>query len=671
MAPEPDQEGEMQMRADRRGPAARVLAAGTVLATALALAPAALASVTRTGAVGGGRVALTGSVPGFVRAGRLVGAARPGSAVDFEVLLGMRHAAAAAADARARTTPGSPLYAHWLSDAAFRRAYSPTSGEVGAVSAWLRSEGLNVSSVAASRLYVAVHGTVAAADRAFGTTLRMYAYHGKILRANATELTVPAGLKGIVAGVTDLDDGMALVQPAATALPGPPPAARFGVQPCSAYYGQKIATSKPAAYGRHEPYTVCGYLPSQYRSAYGLQHLENVGLNGRGVTVEITDAYASPTIVKDVNTYSRRHGLPTLRPGQFRQVLPPSFNHIKTCGPQGWYGEETLDVEAVHGMAPGAKIVFVAGSNCLHGLPRAWANSIDHHLAQIITNSWTVTNGEGTEGQALSMGYVKFVNEFALEAALTGIGNYFSSGDDGDDTISVGHRAVDFPASDPWVTGVGGTSVGIGARGQYLWETGWSNSYSTLTKGAWSPKPPGTYNSGAGGGTSKLFGQPFYQKGRVPASISQFFSPRPHRAVPDVAMPADPNTGMLVGETQVFPNGTRYGEYRIGGTSLASPLMAGVMAVADDAAGFAHGFVNPALYQLLGTRAVHDVRPLGHRIAEVRTDYVNSLNNAKGKFWRLRTAGIPTTIFTRPGYDDVTGVGTPNGTAFVRALGRR
>jgi subtilase family serine protease len=658
-------------RSDRRGRVARALAVGTVLAAAFALAPAALASARHVGVNPAGRAVLAGSVPGFVRAGRLVGAARPGDPVDFEVLLGLRNAAGAAAQARARTTPGSPLYAHWLSDAGFRRAYSPSAGEVAAVSAWLRGQGLQVSKVATSRLYVAVHGTVAEAERAFGTTLRMYAYHGKMLRANATELTVPSSLSHFVAGVTDLDDGMALVKPASVALPGPPPGARFGVQPCSAYYGQKIATNKPPAYGHHQPYTVCGYVPTQYRSAYGLQSLERQGFTGRGVTVEITDAYAAPTIVKDVNTYSRRHGLPPLRPGQFRQVLPHSFNHIKLCGPQGWYGEETLDVEAVHGMAPGAKIVFVAGSNCLHGLPQAWADSIDHHLAQIITNSWTVTNGEGTEGQALSQGYVKFVDEFALEAALTGIGNYFSSGDDGDDTISVGHRAVDFPASDPWVTGVGGTSVGIGARGQYLWETGWSNSYSTLTKGKWAPKPPGTYNSGAGGGTSKLFGQPFYQRGRVPTSISEAFSRQPHRAVPDVAMPADPNTGLLVGETQVFPNGTHYGEYRIGGTSLASPLMAGVMAVADDAAGFAHGFVNPALYQLLGTSALHDVRPLSHPIAEVRTDYVNGVNNAQGKFWRLRTAGIPTTIFTRPGYDDVTGVGSPRGPAFVRALGRR
>jgi subtilase family serine protease len=629
-----------------------------------------------------------------VRAGRLLRDARPFAKVEFEVLLSMRDPAGAATSARARSTPGNPLYAHWLTDAQFRRAYSPTPAEAAEVAAWLRGERLHVTSVAASRLYLAVEGTVAAADRAFGTQLRLYRYRGEILRANATELSVPARLKTIIAGVTDLDQGMALVRPtstvsastvsastvsastvsastvpAGTKLPGPPPGARYGVQPCSAYYGQKMATSKPRAYGRRWPYTVCGYTPTQYRAAYGLQGLVKKGINGHGVTVEISDAYAAPTIVSDVNTYSRRHGLPPLRPGQFRQVLPRSYDHEKLCGPQGWYGEETLDVEAVHGMAPGAKIVFVGGADCLHGLVRAWANSIDHHLAQITSNSWTVTAGEGTEGEALSGGYVRFFNEYALEAALTGIGDYFASGDAGDDTASVGHKAVDFPAADPWVTAVGGTSVGIGSRGQYLWETGWSQDYSSLVKGAWKPTPPGSYGGGAGGGTSKLFAQPFYQRGRVPRSISEYYSRVPHRAVPDVAMPADPNTGLLVGETQKFPNGTHYGEYRIGGTSLATPLMAGVMAIADDAAGFAHGFANPALYDLLGTRALHDVLAPRHRVAQVRTDYKNYLNGAKGKIWSLATTGLNTKIFTARGYDDMTGVGSPNGTRFIRALG--
>ena len=154
----------------------------------------------------------------------------------------------------------------------------------------------------------------------------------------------------------------------------------------------------------------------------------------------------------------------------------------------------------------------------------------------------------------------------------------------------------------------------------------------------------------------------------MPRSISTYFTDQPHRSVPDIAMPADPNTGFVVGETQTFPNGIYYAEYRIGGTSLASPLLAGVMAIADQAAGYPHGFANPLFYKLNGTSAVHDVQPLGHPVAEVRTDFVNFTNRGQGKFYRLRTADVPTTIYTRPGYDDVTGVGTPDGTKFIRAL---
>ena len=352
-----------------------------------------------------------------------------------------------------------------------------------------------------------------------------------------------------------------------------------------------------------------------------------------GQTVVITDAYAAPTIVKDVNTYSRRHGLPTLRPGQFRQVLPPGgFNRQTTCDPGGWYGEETLDVEAVHAMAPGANIVFVAGSNCLHGLPRAWADAIDKHLGSIITNSWSVTNGEGTEGQAQNQGYVDFVNAFALEAALTGIGNYFSSGDSGDEVTAVGHRAVEFPESDPYVTSVGGTSVFIGARGQYLFETGWSNAYSTLTDGAWTPAPPGDYNSGAGGGTSRLFPQPFYQRGVVPALDQRVLrhpaaslraryldARRPGYRVPrrgDADLPATASTTTNIGL------GARAWLPRSSPESWPSPT---------STRAHPHGFANPVFYRLSGTPALHDVRPIGHPVAEVRTDFVNFTNRGAGQ----------------------------------------
>ena len=169
-------------------------------------------------------------------------------------------------------------------------------------------------------------------------------------------------------------------------------------------------------------------------------------------------------------------------------------------------------------------------------------------------------------------------------------------------------------------------------------------SYSTLTNGAWTPAPPGTYSSGGGGGTSQLFTQPWYQAGKVPASISQYYGSTPMRAVPDIAMDGDPNTGIFVGETQVFPDGTYWDQYRIGGTSLSSPLLAGVVAVANQAHHHPLGFINPLYYRLLGTSALHDIVAPTSPVAQVRTDYTNFLDNSQGKFYGCR----PSTCRARP-----------------------
>ena len=140
------------------------------------------------------------------------------------------------------------------------------------------------------------------------------------------------------------------------------------------------------------------------------------------------------------------------------------------------------------------------------------------------------------------------------------------------------------------------------------------------------------------------------------------------RAVPDIAMPADPNTGLRIGETQKFPNGTYYATYRLGGTSLSSPLFAGVMADAIQSTGSAVGFINPLLYKASGTPAISDVLPTRTVQATVRTNFTNSVNSSQGRTYILQTIGVPTQIATLPGYDDMTGVGTPNGVAFLKAM---
>jgi Subtilase family len=352
--------------------------------------------------------------------------------------------------------------------------------------------------------------------------------------------------------------------------------------------------------------------------------------------------------------------------------LPPDVSNdpdeIENCDPQGWYGEESLDVEAVHAMAPGAHVLYVGGEDCFdENLIEAVNKIVDGNLAQIITNSY------GNYGEAEDAALLQAWNDTFRQAALEGIGMYFSSGDNGDEIANIGFASPDFPASHPLVTAVGGTSLGVGKDDNYLFQTGWGTTTTTLISGAWAPAPPGDYLYGAGGGTSRLFAEPDYQKPVVPKKLANANHGKGGgRVVPDVSLVGDPQTGMLVGQTQTFPDGTvRYSEYRLGGTSLSSPLMAGVMALADQRAGRRHGFANPALYERYGTTAYRDVVAPVSPIAVVRNDFVNSVDATEGTTTKLRTFDQTGTLHTTPGYDDVTGVGTPNGQQFLDALAFR
>jgi subtilase family serine protease len=615
----------------------------------------------------GGRHPLSGTSPKWLPFARDMGTTVSTQPVNFGVLLGMRDPSGAAAAVQAVSDPSSASYGHYLTNAQFDAKYAPAKSTVAAVKNWLGQQGFTVDKTLPSGMYVEVSGTIGQVQSTFGTKIHNYSYQGKQVYANTGQLSLPAGtpaaVTGAVNGVIGIDQGSELKTIADTE-PGPPPGARFGVQPCSAYYGQKVATDKPAAYGKHQPYAVCGYTPAQLQSAYGESSLIKQGIDGRGVTVAITDAYAAPTILKDAQKYNQVHDQPLFTPGQFSQITPEAdgYDNTDLCGAQGWYGEETLDVEAVHAMAPGAKIIYVGAADCLNGLDNAWANIIDSHFADVVTNSW---NDGIDDISLLSNAYVTFYEQFSTEAAITGITVNFSSGDAGDDSVGgtdLASKTVEFPADLPYVTGVGGSSVFIGSQGQWLGEQGWQTAYSALNNGKWGSP---VYSSGGGGGTSQLFTQPWYQQGKVPTSESEYWSKVPMRTVPDIAMDADPNTGMIVGETQVFPDGTYWDQYRIGGTSLASPLLAGMVAVADQAHHKALGFINPLYYSMIGTSALHDIVAPKSPLAQVRTEFVNGVDNKQGKLYKLQTIDVQTTtIHDGPGYDDETGVGTPAGPAF-------
>jgi subtilase family serine protease len=141
------------------------------------------------------------------------------------------------------------------------------------------------------------------------------------------------------------------------------------------------------------------------------------------------------------------------------------------------------------------------------------------------------------------------------------------------------------------------------------------------------------------------------------------------RAVPDVSAFGDPNTGYIVGETQTFPDGSvKYDEYRIGGTSLSSPIIAGIMALADQSAGGPLGFANPLFYAHAGSAAFKDIVNPSSTVAVVRTNFVNGVDPSAGLAYRLRTMNQTLSLQTTPGYDDVTGLGTPT-SAFLSTIG--
>jgi subtilase family serine protease len=413
-------------------------------------------------------------------------------------------------------------------------------------------------------------------------------------------------------------------------------------------------------------YAPCGYKPPQLRGAYGIDNSLKAGYDGRGATVAVVDAYASATILADAQTYARRNDSQhPLRSYQFGQLLPATYTDTHSCGASGWYGEETLDVEAVHAMAPAANILYVGASSCYDTDLNAAVNTVvDNSLAQVITNSY------GDVGEQIPASDVAEAHQTFIQAAAQGISVLFSSGDSGDEIANTGSRQVDWSASDPFVTAVGGTSLAVGRNTDYLFEQGWGTGRSNLVKGLWDPATP-SYLYG-GGGTSQLFKQPNYQKKVVPNSISNYFGQGAHRAVPDVGMVGDPNTGFLVGQSQNFPGGSiHYSEYRIGGTSLPSPLFAGVVAVADQVNGDSLGFLNPKIYKLAGSSAFRDVKHIqGVTDGVVRVDFVNGYDATGGLRTSLRTLNQTGTIFTRTGYDDVTGVGSPNGLSFLLSMAR-
>ncbi len=591
------------------------------------------------------RIART--APSWVAHTKAIGAAPRAGTSTFRVYLAPQGGLdALKADVAKVSSPRSATYRKFISAKQFHATYDATAATAATVGDWLGTNDLKVTSTEAHRRYLSVVGSNASVEKAFSTSMKQFKHRGRTVQANTTAVAVPADLAPLVTTVTGLDTTPHLMKHHA-----PPPAGFRNARPCSKFYGQVAASTQadfktplPKFKGATLPYAVCGYTGPQYRAAYQ----QGSALDGSGTKVAITDAYAAPTIAKDAQRYGTDNGDGGYATGQLVQSVPDKYTHQAACDPSGWYGEETLDVEAVHAMAPRANILYYASASCYDAdFLETLGRVVDDDQASLVSNSWSdVEEAETSESIAA-------YEQLFLQGAMQGIGFMFSSGDNGDEAARTGLKQVDYPASDPYVTAVGGTADAIGANGKFLFQTGWGTDKYSLSANQSSWSPVG-YLYGAGGGNSALFNRPDYQTGVVPSSNGS------GRAVPDVGLDADPTTGMLVGETQTFSDGKAYGEYRIGGTSLASPLFAGMTALRTQKAGARLGFLNPSIYG--SAAAFTDIKGAPKDAGNVRVDYSNGEDASGGLLYSVRTFDEDSSLTVKPGWDNVTGVGSPNPT---------
>ena len=604
-----------------------------------------------------GRHTLPGTAPQWANAHQRSGSASGTAAIAGRIWLQYNNAGQALALAKAVSNPRSASYRQFISASQFNARFRPTDAQVASVSKWLSNVGLTVASVPASHRWVDFTGSVATTGRAFGTSYAQYRYQGNQYGAPTGNASVPASLAGTVLTVTGLDTMPHMVTPARSA-PFPPPAGFRNATPCSTNYGDHVASDQPAFQGATLNYAVCGYKPPQLRSVYG-----QGALTGSGATVAITDAYAAPTIASDASTYaSHNDSAHPYASGQLTQWTASNFVRGQACGGNGWYGEETLDVEAVHAIAPGANIRYYGAASCMDdALDAAIQQAMDDGV-DVITNSW------GEPELAVSPAAAHAESNMFAQAAATGISVLFSSGDSGDEAANLGGtKSADLPAASPWATAVGGTSTGIAAGGSRALETGWGTSKWAKSGSTWVQAIPFQY--GAGGGISNYFD---FTQSDSPADYQGADTSGVRRYVPDIGLDADPTTGMLVGETQRFGTNAKsdaYDEFRLGGTSLASPLFAGVMALAVQANG-GHGFglVNPAIYANQGNpAAIRDVTGVSQPAGNVRADFANGIDASSGILFSVRTFDQDSSLATEAGYDQVTGVGAP-ASGFAAAL---
>jgi subtilase family serine protease len=424
--------------------------------------------------------------------------------------------------------------------------------------------------------------------------------------------------------------------------------ATIAIQPGLAMSHLVSTTAPPTTAQCEALYQIPCYSPIQMEQAYNLLPLYKKGYNGAGKTIVIVDSFGSVTAQHDLTVFDNAYHIPA----------PPSFKIIQPAGAvphpnAGWAGETDLDIEYSHAMAPGANILLVEtptseneGTTGFPQIVEAENYVINHHLGDVISQSFGATEETFPTKQSLLNLRSAYIN-----AANHGITVDTASGDSG--AADVGffginyylHPVTSWPDSDPLVTGVGGTELHLNAKGGHTSpDTVWNDTYNVPTQeviyGDAGPNP-----LAGGGGKSIIFSRPSFQNG-VKSIVGD------QRGVPDISM-----SGACDGAAVMYlsyPGGGPPGFYIVCGTSEATPLFSGIVAIADQYAGHDLGVINPALYEMSasGDPGIVDVTSGNNTVTFTQNGKVHTI----------------TGFDALPGYDLASGVGTVNAALFVPEL---
>ena len=510
---------------------------------------------------------------------------------------------ALAALIEAQHNPESPNYHQWLTPEQFGQSFGISEGDLKQVTEWLESHGFEVQEPAGGGLSILFSGTAAQVESAFHTEIHTYKIGSDIHHANADEPEIPAALAEVVGGIVSLHDFRSAPQNTGSRLPAPDFTAG------SSYY----------------------LAPADFDTIYNLLPLYQQSTTGIGESVAIVAR--SNINLSDVRQFRTAFGLPANDP----QII------VNGTDPGIWSsGEETeadLDVEWSGAIAKGATIKFVVSksTNSTDGVNLSAQYIVTHDLAPVMSTSFGLCEAAlGSSGNA-------FLNSLWTQAAAQGISVFVSSGDNGaagcDSASAIKATqglGVNGLCSTAYSICVGGSEFSEPNPSLYWLSTNASGTQSSalsyIPEVAWNESGPSSGLWSSGGGASRNYAKPSWQSGTgVPADGK--------RDVPDLALAAAGKDGYLI-----YQNG---GLYVVGGTSAATPALAGMMALVVQSTGVREGNANTVFYSLAAKQRAGG--------AAVFHDITSGNNTVPGQ------AGFS----AGPGYDEVTGLGSINAAMLV------